>query len=56
MEIMFGGNANEELFEQTFGEKEMILFGEGYGKKKPGKEDESEDRTGEGAGTEERDS
>ena len=32
------------------------LFGEGYGKKKPGKEDGSEDRTGEGAGTEERDS
>lgn len=28
---MFGGNVNEELFEQTFGEKEVILFGEGYG-------------------------
>ena len=28
---MFGGNTNEELFEQTFGEKEVILFGEGYG-------------------------
>lgn len=33
LEIMFGGNANEELFEQTFGEKEMVLFGEGYGVK-----------------------
>lgn len=28
----FGGVENEELFEQTFGEKEVILFGEGYGK------------------------
>lgn len=28
---LFGGNVNEELFEQTFGEKEVILFGEGYG-------------------------
>ena len=28
---MFGGDVNEELFEQTFGEKEVILFGEGYG-------------------------
>ena len=28
---MFGGNINEELFEQTFGDKEVILFGEGYG-------------------------
>ena len=30
---LFGGTVNEELFEQTFGEKEVILFGEGYGAK-----------------------
>lgn len=29
----FGTNEAEELFEQTFGEKEAILFGEGYGPK-----------------------
>lgn len=29
----FGGTVNEELFEQVFGEKEIILFGEGYGYK-----------------------
>ncbi|MBR3739476.1 MAG: hypothetical protein IKN04_03340 [Clostridia bacterium] len=29
----FGSNEAEELFEQTFGEKEVILFGEGYGPK-----------------------
>lgn len=28
---LFGGNVNEEIFEQKFGEKEVILFGEGYG-------------------------
>lgn len=28
---LFGGETNEELFEQTFGETPMILFGEGYG-------------------------
>ena len=28
---MFGGNINEELFEQKFGEMNIILFGEGYG-------------------------
>lgn len=27
----FGGPINEELFEQTFGEQQVILFGEGYG-------------------------
>lgn len=27
----FGGMVNEELFEQKFGENEVILFGEGYG-------------------------
>lgn len=30
---MFGGNDNEELFEQKFGENKVILFGEGYGTK-----------------------
>jgi hypothetical protein len=30
---MFCGETNEELFEQTFGEKNVILFGEGYGHK-----------------------
>lgn len=30
---MFGGEENEQLFEQVFGEKEVILFGEGYGPK-----------------------
>ena len=28
---MFGGDVNEELFEQKFGETPVILFGEGYG-------------------------
>lgn len=27
----FGGSTNEELFEQKFGENDVILFGEGYG-------------------------
>ncbi len=30
---LFGGMETEELFEQIFGEKEVILFGEGYGYK-----------------------
>ena len=30
---IFGGEINEELFEQKFGEKQVILFGEGYGLK-----------------------
>ena len=30
---LFGGETNEELFEQTFGEKTVILFGDGYGQK-----------------------
>lgn len=30
---MFGGEANAQMFEQMFGEKEVILFGEGYGRK-----------------------
>lgn len=30
---MFGGEPNEELFEQKFGETQVIFFGEGYGAK-----------------------
>ena len=30
---MFGGDINEELFEQKFGNMKVILFGEGYGVK-----------------------
>lgn len=30
---LFGGEINEQLFEQKFGETEVILFGEGYGEK-----------------------
>lgn len=30
---LFGGNEVEEMFEQKFGEKNVILFGEGYGVK-----------------------
>lgn len=30
---LFSSNTAEELFEQLFGEKDVILFGEGYGKK-----------------------
>ena len=30
---LFGGETNAEIFEQAFGEKEVILFGEGYGRK-----------------------
>lgn len=30
---MFGGEANEELFEQKFGDMKAVLFGEGYGAK-----------------------
>lgn len=30
---MFGGDVNEELFEQKFGQMKVILFGEGYGPK-----------------------
>ena len=28
---LFGGEETEQLFEQIFGEKEVVLFGEGYG-------------------------
>lgn len=30
---LFGGMENEELFEQKFGEMQVVLFGEGYGTK-----------------------
>ena len=30
---MFGGEANEQIFEQNFGDKEVMLVGEGYGAK-----------------------
>ena len=30
---LFGGQVNEQIFEQKFGETEVILFGEGYGAK-----------------------
>lgn len=33
LQNLFCGEANAQLFEQTFGEKEVILFGEGYGTK-----------------------
>ena len=29
----FGGETNAQLFEQTFGDREVMLFGEGYGAK-----------------------
>lgn len=33
LEKLFGGDVNEEMFEQIFGEKEVTLYGEGYGHK-----------------------
>ena len=33
LEELFGGDTNEEIFEQLFGEKKIILYGEGFGKK-----------------------
>jgi len=30
---LFGGEASAQIFEEAFGEKEVILFGEGYGSK-----------------------
>lgn len=33
LEQLFGGETNEELWEQKFGEKEVTLYGEGYGHK-----------------------
>lgn len=32
LNALFAGEHNEELFEQSFGEQNVILFGEGYGK------------------------
>ena len=31
LEELFGGDINEQLFEQKFGDKEVTLYGEGYG-------------------------
>lgn len=33
LEELFGGEENEQIFEQLFGEKEVVLFGEGFGDK-----------------------
>lgn len=33
LEEMFGGEVNEQIFEEHFGAKEVTLFGEGYGAK-----------------------
>lgn len=33
LEELFGGEVNEQIFEQTFGVKEVTLYGEGYGHK-----------------------
>lgn len=33
LQELFSGNTNEELFEQKFGETEVIFYGEGYGGK-----------------------
>lgn len=33
LEYLFGGEANEQVFEQIFGDKFVILYGEGYGAK-----------------------
>lgn len=33
LEELFGGYENEQIFEQKFGDKEVFLFGEGYGHK-----------------------
>ena len=33
LNVLFGGEENAQMFEQTFGDKEVILFGEGYGRK-----------------------
>lgn len=32
LNVLFGGETNAQLFEQVFGEKEVTLYGEGYGK------------------------
>ena len=33
LNALFGGETNAQVFEQMFGEKEVVLFGEGYGNK-----------------------
>lgn len=33
LEELFGGEVNEQMFEQKFGDKEVIFYGEGYGHK-----------------------
>lgn len=33
LETMFGGEVNEQIFEEHFGNKEVTLYGEGYGAK-----------------------
>lgn len=33
LETTFGGEVNEQVFEEHFGDKDVILFGEGYGAK-----------------------
>lgn len=33
LEEKFGGETNAQMFEQMFGEKEVVLYGEGYGHK-----------------------
>lgn len=33
LDEMFGGDAVEQYFEQTFGEKHVVIYGEGYGAK-----------------------
>lgn len=33
LEVLFGGEVNEELFEQKFGSNDVIFYGEGYGNK-----------------------
>lgn len=33
LEELFGGEVNEQIFEEHFGEKQVILYGEGYGAK-----------------------
>lgn len=33
LEELFAGETKEELFERTFGNKEVVMYGEGFGKK-----------------------
>lgn len=33
LQELFGGNINEEIFEQLFGASQVVLYGEGYGAK-----------------------